>query len=145
MQQARRGDTVHVHYKGTFENGTVFDSSEGGQPLSFTIGEEQVIRGFEEAVVGMAVGDRKREVISPDRGYGTHEEDLVFSVGRDQLPPGTEVEVGDTLKIGFADGQTASVQVAEIGDDTLTLDANHPLAGKTLIFDLQLIDITPAA
>ena len=143
--QAKTGDTVQVHYKGTFEDGTVFDSSEGGDPLRFTIGEEQVIRGFEDAIVGMAVGDRKREVISADRAYGTHEEDLVFSVGRDQLPDGTSVEVGDTLRIGFADGQTAAVQVAEIGDDTLTLDANHPLAGKTLIFDLQLVDITPAA
>ena len=145
MQQARQGDTVQVHYTGTFEDGTIFDSSEGREPLQFTIGEEQVIRGFEDAVLGMSIGDRKREVVSAERGYGTREDDLVFEVGREQLPPGTEVVVGDTLRIGFADGQSAAVQVAEVGDDTLTLDANHPLAGKTLIFDLQLVAITPAA
>ena len=139
--QAKQGDRVQVHYTGTFEDGTVFDSSKEGTPLEFTIGNEQVIAGFEEAIVGMSVGDKKREVIDPERGYGLREEDLLFTVGREQLPAGSEVAVGDTLSIGFADGQTAAVHVAEIDEDSLTLDANHPLAGKTLIFELELVGI----
>jgi peptidylprolyl isomerase len=121
MQQARRGDTVRVHYTGKFEDGSVFDSSAGGDPLEFTIGAEQVIPA--------------------DRGYGTREEKLVFQVGRDQLPDGTDVEIGDTLRVGFADGQTAAVQVMDFDQESLTLDANHPLAGRTLVFELELVGI----
>ena len=142
MEKAKQGDTVQVHYTGTLEDGTVFDSSEGGEPLEFTIGTSQVIAGFEEAIVGMSIGDRKREVIAAERAYGEHEDDLLFTVGRDQLPEGSDVAVGDMLRIGFPDGQTAAVQVAEMDAKSLTLDANHPLAGKTLIFDLQLVGIT---
>jgi peptidylprolyl isomerase len=142
MPQAKQGDKVQVHYTGTFEDGTVFDSSKEGTPLEFTIGREQVIAGFEEAIVGMSVGDKKREVIDAERGYGLREDDLVFTVGREQLPPGSEVVVGDTISIGFADGQTAAVHVAGIDETSLTLDANHPLAGKTLIFDLELVGIS---
>ena len=140
--QAKQGDKVQVHYTGTFEDGTVFDSSKEGQPLEFTIGKEQVIAGFEQAIVGMSIGDRKREVIDAENGYGLREDDLVFTVGREQLPPGSDVTVGDTLSIGFADGQTAAVHVAGIDEQSLTLDANHPLAGKTLIFDLELVGIS---
>lgn len=141
MKQAKKGDTVHVHYTGKFEDGTVFDSSNGGVPLEFTIGADQVIAGFENAIVGMKPGERKHEVIEADSAYGRRDDQLVFTVGRDQLPPGSEVEVGDTLQIGFADGQTASVQVAAMDENSLTLDANHPLAGKTLVFDLELVTI----
>lgn len=141
MGQARRGDTVKVHYKGSFEDGTVFDSSDGRDPLEFTIGQGQVIPGFEDAVVGMSPGEQKRETIPAERAYGERQEDLVFNVGRDQLPPGMEVVIGDTLQVGFGDGHTAAVQVMEIGDDSLTLDANHPLAGRTLLFDLELVSI----
>lgn len=141
MAQARRGDTVKVHYKGSFEDGTVFDSSDGRDPLEFTIGQGQVIPGFEDAVVGMSTGEQKRETIPAERAYGERQEDLVFNVGRDQLPPGMEVVIGDTLQVGFGDGHTAAVQVMEIGDDSLTLDANHPLAGRTLLFDLELVSI----
>ena len=142
MEKAKQGDTVQVHYTGTLEDGTVFDSSQGGEPLEFTIGTSQVIAGFEEAIVGMSIGDRKREVIAAGRAYGEHEDDLIFTVGRDQLPEGSDVSVGDMLRVGFPDGQTAAVQVAEMDAKSLTLDANHPLAGKTLIFDLQLVGIT---
>ena len=139
--QAKRGDKVKVHYTGSFEDGTVFDSSRGEDPLEFTIGGGQVIPGFEEAIVGMSAGDEKRERIEPDRGYGERHDELVFSVGRDQLPPGSEVEAGDMLQIGFADGRTADVQVMRVDDHSLTLDANHPLAGRTLVFDLELVSI----
>lgn len=141
MQQAKRGDTVRVHYTGSFEDGTVFDSSSGREPLEFTIGEGQVISGFEDAVIGMSEGDRKHETIAPERGYGERREELVFSVGRDQLPPGTTIEAGDMVQIGFPDGQTAAVQITNVDDESLTLDANHPLAGRTLLFDLELVGI----
>jgi peptidylprolyl isomerase len=139
--QAKRGDTVHVHYKGSLEDGSVFDSSEGGDPLEFTIGAGEVIPGFEDAVLGMNAGDRKRETILAERAYGERQNELIFKVDRGQIPPGTEVELGDMLRIGFPDGQNASVQVIELDDRSVTLDANHPLAGKTLIFDLELVGL----
>ena len=141
VEQAKRGDTVRVHYTGSFEDGTVFDSSRGHEPLEFTIGEGQVICGFEDAVVGMAEGDTKRETIAPKQGYGERHDELVFTVPRDQVPPGTTLDVGDMVQIGFPDGRTAAVQVAKVSDEALTLDANHPLAGRTLLFDLELVKI----
>ena len=145
MQQAKRGDTVRVHYTGTFEDGTVFDSSKGRDPLEFTIGEGQVIRGFEDAVIGMGEGDRKQESIAPERGYGERNDDLVFTIARDQLPPGSDIHAGDMVQIGFPDGGSAAVHVAKMDDESLTLDANHPLAGRTLLFDLELVDVIPRA
>jgi peptidylprolyl isomerase len=141
MQQAKRGDRVKVHYTGTLEDGTVFDSSSGEDPLEFTIGDGQVIPGVEEAIVGMSAGQQKHETIEPGRGYGDRNEELVFSVSRDQLPPGSDIEIGDMLQVGFGDGRTSTVQVMQLSDDLLTLDANHPLAGKTLLFDLELVSI----
>lgn len=139
--KAKQGDKVKVHYTGSFEDGTVFDSSEGEHPLEFTIGGGEVIAGVEEALIGMSEGESKRERIAPDRGYGDRHEELVFTVGRDQLPPGTEIEAGDMLQVGFGQERTATVQVMEAGDEMVTLDANHPLAGKTLLFDLELVSI----
>jgi peptidylprolyl isomerase len=141
MQQAKRGDTVQVHYRGTLDDGTEFDSSAGRDPLEFTIGEGQVIPGFEEAVVGMATGDTKKQRIEAKDAYGEHSDELVFAVSRGRIPEGTEVAVGDTLRIGFGDGQTAAVQVTELDADTITLDANHPLAGEALTFELELVAI----
>lgn len=140
MAQAKQGDTVHVHYKGTLEDGTMFDSSEGSEPISFTIGEGQVIPGFEQAIVGMNIGDKKTERLEAERAYGFHRDDLVFRVGKEQMPE-EGVEVGDMLQVGFPDGGSAAVQVADIENDVITLDANHPLAGKTLVFDLELVAI----
>ena len=139
--KAKQGDKVRVHYTGSFEDGTVFDSSEGEDPLEFTIGGGEVIAGVEEALIGMSAGESKRETIEPDRGYGERHEELVFSVGRDQLPPGGDIEAGDMLQVGFGQERTATVQVMEVGDEMVTLDANHPLAGKTLLFDLELVSI----
>ncbi len=138
---AKRGDTVSVHYKGTLEDGTIFDSSDGGDPISFTLGEGQVIPGFEDAVEGMSIGEEKTRTIDSENAYGPRREELVFRVPREQLPDGTEVEVGDMLRIGFPDGSSAAVQVADMDDDSLTLDANHPLAGKALTFELRLVAI----
>jgi peptidylprolyl isomerase len=141
MQKAKRGDVVNVHYKGTFDDGSIFDSSDGSDPLQFTIGNGDVIVGFEEAIIGMSAGQTKSERLAPERAYGVHKDDLVFTIDRDQLPKGTEIEIGDTLSIGFADGGTAAVQVADLDKKSVTLDANHPLAGKTLNFALTLVSI----
>ena len=141
MQQAKQGDTVSVHYKGKLDDGTIFDSSEGGDPISFTIGGGEVIPGFETAIEGMSIGDEKTEKIESGNAYGPRRDELVFRVGREQLPDGSEVEVGDVLRIGFPDGSSASVKVAEMDDASLTLDANHPLAGQDLTFELRLVSI----
>jgi peptidylprolyl isomerase len=140
MQQAKNGDTVSVHYKGTLDDGTVFDSSEDGDPISFTLGSAEVIPGFETAIEGMSIGDEKTQRIESENAYGPRREELVFKVPREQLN-GQEVEVGDMLRIGFPDGSSAAVQVSELDDASVTLDANHPLAGKDLTFELRLVAI----
>ena len=141
MQQAKRGDTVRVHYRGTLDDGTEFDSSEGSEPIAFTIGGGQVIPGFESAIEGMATGEKKTERIEASNAYGDRREELVFTVGREQMPEGADVEVGDMLRVGFPDGSNAAVQVAALDEQSVTLDANHPLAGKDLIFELELVGI----
>lgn len=141
MAQAKRGDTVHVHYRGTFDDGTEFDSSSGSDPIAFTIGSGQVIPGFENAIEGMAAGDRKTERIEAGNAYGDHRDELVFTVPREQMPDGADVEVGDMLQVGFPDGSNAAVQVAAMDELSVTLDANHPMAGKDLTFELELVSI----
>lgn len=141
MQQAKRGDTVHVHYKGTLDDGSVFDSSEGSEPIVFTIGAGEVIPGFEHAVEGMTTGEKKTQHIPAGDAYGEHRDELVFTVSREQMPDGTDIEVGDMLRVGFPDGSSAAVQVAGIEAEGVTLDANHPLAGKNLTFELELVAI----
>ena len=138
---AERGDTVAVHYKGTLEDGSVFDSSEGSDPLEFTIGEHEVIDGFENAVIGMSAGDRKTQEIAPEDAYGHREDQLVFHVPRTSMQPGFDVSPGDFVRVTLPDGQTAPMQVVDVDDEAVTLDANHPLAGKTLTFELELVEI----
>lgn len=140
-QTAREGDKVRVHYKGSLDDGSVFDSSEGSDPIEFTIGEHQVIDGFEQAIVGMAEGDRKTENIPANRAYGAREEDLVFQVPRSSMQPGFEVAVGDVVRVQLPDGEDAPMQVAALDGEIITLDANHPLAGKDLTFELELVGI----
>lgn len=140
MQQAKKGDTVHVHYKGTLDDGSVFDSSEGHDPISFTLGGGDVIPGFENAIEGMSVGEKKTSRMEPADAYGERREELVFTVGREQMPEG-EIEVGDMLQVGFPDGSSSAVQVAAVGDTSVQLDANHPLAGRALTFELELVSI----
>lgn len=141
MEQAKRGDTVHVHYKGTLDDGTVFDSSEGSEPIVFTLGAGEVIPGFEQAIEGMSAGEKKTERIEAGDAYGEHRGELVFTVPEDQMPEGAEVEVGDMLRVGFPDGSSAAVQVMALEQGSVTLDANHPLAGKNLTFELELVAI----
>lgn len=144
MEQAKRGDVVHVHYRGTLEDGSVFDSSEGAEPISFTLGSGEVIPGFESAIEGMATGEKKTSTIEADNAYGERRDELVFKVSREQLPPDSEIGVGDMLRVGFPDGSSANVQVAAMDDGSVTLDANHPLAGKDLTFELELVRIDRA-
>ena len=141
MQQAKRGDTVHVHYRGTLDDGTEFDSSAGAEPIVFTLGSGEVIPGFEEAIEGMEAGQKKTERIDVENAYGDRRDELVFTVTRDQMPEGSDIEVGDMLRVGFPDGSSAAVQVAALDGDSVTLDANHPLAGKALTFELELVAI----
>jgi peptidylprolyl isomerase len=142
MQQAKRGDTVHVHYRGTLDDGSEFDSSAGSDPIVFTLGAGEVIPGFEEAIEGMSAGERKTRHIEAEHAYGEHRDELVFTVTKDQMPDGgSDIEVGDMLKVGFPDGSSAAVQVANVEGEAVTLDANHPLAGKNLTFELELVSI----
>jgi peptidylprolyl isomerase len=141
MTQAKRGDTVHVHYTGTLDDGSVFDSSHDSEPIVFTLGAGEVIPGFETAIEGMSAGEKKTQRIEAGNAYGEHRDELVFQVSRDQMPEDGDVEVGDMLRVGFPDGSTAAVQVAAIEGDSVTLDANHPLAGKNLTFELELVSI----
>jgi FKBP-type peptidyl-prolyl cis-trans isomerase 2 len=141
MAQAKKGDTVQVHYTGKLEDGTVFDTSRERHPLQFTLGNGQVIAGFENAIAGMNVGESKTAVIPVEQGYGPRRDDMIVTVKRDQLPPDLPAKVGQRLELTQTDDRVMLVTVTAATDATLTLDANHPLAGKVLTFDLELVGI----
>ena len=141
MSQAKKGDSVKIHYTGTLEDGTVFDSSAGRDPLDFTLGGGQVIVGFEEAVLGMAIGDKKKVTIPSHKAYGEKNEELVIEVPRNQVPPDLNPEVDQKLQMGGPNGELVVVTVVAVTDEVVVLDANPPLAGKDLIFDLELVAI----
>ncbi len=141
MAQAKQGDTVNVHYTGKLENGTVFDTSRSRHPLQFTIGKGQVIAGFEQAVVGMNSGELKTTTIPVDQAYGQRRNDMIVTVERKQLPPDLDPKVGQRLELTQVDDQKVLVTVIALTDTTLTLDANHPLAGKILMFEIELVGI----
>lgn len=138
---ARTGDTVQVNYVGKLADGTIFDSSQGISPLKFTIGDNTVIPGFENAVIGMKVGGIKTVVIPADQAYGQHQSDLVFEVDKSALSENITPKVGMTLQSTQSDGSIMMVTIINISDKTITLDANHPLAGKDLTFEIQLMQI----
>ncbi|MEN3041690.1 MAG: peptidylprolyl isomerase [Fervidobacterium sp.] len=135
----KNGDKVKVHYTGKFESGEVFDSSLNRQPLEFVIGTGQVIQGFEEELLGMEIGEKKTFVIPFEKAYGPIREDLKFSVQRSMLP--NDVNVGDLLEVHQPDGNVFIVKVDQINDSVAILDANHPLAGKNLVFEVEIIAI----
>jgi len=141
MQQVKQGDTVKVHYHGKLTDGTTFDSSEGRQPLEFEVGGGRVIKGFDEGVKGMTVGEKKTVSIPADEAYGQRQEDMVIPFERKNFPPDIEPEVGMTLNMHSEDGNALPVVITEITPDTIMLDANHPLAGEDLIFDIELVDL----
>jgi len=141
VSEATQGSTVHVHYTGRTEEGVVFDSSADRDPLSFELGAGRVIPGFESAVDGMQVGEEKTVTIPSTDAYGPHREDLIHEVGRAQLPPDLSPEVGQHLHLRTPDGQTMQVQVVQVGEESIQLDANHPLAGKDLTFEIELVGV----
>lgn len=141
MATAQHGDTVTVHYTGTLEDGTIFDSSQGRDPLVFTVGGGQVIPGFDTAVLGMQTGETRRTVIAPDQAYGAYHDELVFSLSRTELPPQIEPAVGEQYQMRRPDGQAFVVTVRDVSPSDVTFDANHPLAGAALTFDIELVAI----
>lgn len=141
MSEAQKGNRVLVQYTGKFDDGTVFDTSSGREPLQFTIGENQVIPGFENAVTGMSPGDEKTVTISSEQAYGPRMEELVLQVPKEQIPPDINPEKGQQLQIKQDNGQVAMVTVTDVTDTVVTLDANHPLAGKDLTFDIRLVEV----
>lgn len=141
MSQAKQGDKVSVHYTGRLNDGTEFDSSRDRSPLEFTIGEGQVIPGFEEAVVGMDVDESKTISIPAAEAYGDYRQEMVFKIERTELPPSLDPQVGQRLQKGESDGRNMVVTVVEVSEESITLDANHPLAGQVLTFDIELTAI----
>jgi peptidylprolyl isomerase len=141
MRQAKQGDTVRIHYTGTLDNGTQFDSSSDREPIEFTLGEEAVIPGFETGVTGMQVGDKKAIHIPTEEAYGEHNEALVEVVPKENFPADLELQVGMHLQAQSPNGDQFIVIVTDLTDTTATIDGNHPLAGEALNFDLELMDI----
>ena len=141
MSEVKSGDTVSIHYKGSLEDGTVFDSSEGRDPLQFEVGSGQIIPGLDEALPGMSEGESKTVTVEPENAYGEVNPNAVQSVPRDTVPDEIPLEVGTPLQVQTQDGRTVPVTVSGLTDDTVTLDANHPLAGKTLTFEIEVVKI----
>lgn len=142
MSKVKDGDTVKVHYTGKLEDGSVFDTSrEREEPLEFTLGEGQLIPGFEKAVEGMEIGDSTTVDIASDDAYGERRDDLEIEVPKSELPDNIEPEVGMQLQMQQQNGQAIPVQIIDVAEEQVTLDANHPLAGKNLTFDIELVEI----
>lgn len=138
MRKAAIGDTVHVHYKGTLEDGAEFDNSQGRDPLEVTLGQKQVIPGFEDAIVGMTEGETKSVTLEPDEAYGPRVPELMHTVSRTEIPPEVDLQVGSTVQASDGEGRHLHLIVVRLTDEEVTLDANHPLAGMALTFELTL-------
>jgi FKBP-type peptidyl-prolyl cis-trans isomerase 2 len=141
MARVKSGDTVRVHYTGKLEDGTVFDSSVSREPLEFKVGAGQVIPGVEQAVAGMEPGEQKSAEIPPEQGYGPRRDEMVAVIPRDQLPADLDPNVGQQLSVRQQDGRQFSVTVTDVSPAANTIDANHMLAGKNLVFDLELVEV----
>ncbi|SDY36169.1 FKBP-type peptidyl-prolyl cis-trans isomerase [Citreimonas salinaria] len=141
MTQVKTGDTVRIHYTGTLQDGSTFDSSAGREPLEFKVGDGQIIPGLESAVPGMSVGDKKTVEVPADEAYGQPNPQALQAVPRTEIPDEIPLEVGTQLQVQTPTGQVMPVTVADVTDTEVTLDANHPLAGKDLKFDIELVEI----
>lgn len=141
MAQAKRGDTVKINFTGKLEDGTVFSSTANREPLEFELGEGKIIPGVEKAVEGMNVGESKTVEVPPEQAYGQHQAELVQEVSRDRFPKDVEPQVGQKFEIPQQQGQSMAVKVVDVSESTVTLDANHPLAGRDLTFELELLEI----
>ncbi|WP_218961401.1 FKBP-type peptidyl-prolyl cis-trans isomerase [Desulfobotulus mexicanus] len=142
MRKVEKGDQVQVHYTGTFPEGEMFDSSEGRGPLSFEVGSGQMIPGFDAAVLGMAVGEKKKFTLPPEEAYGPHNPELVAVYEKSLFPEGMELEEGMILESRMEDGTVIPIRIAGIDGEDVTVDANFPMAGKTLVFDIELVAIS---
>ena len=145
MAQVKKGDKIKVHYHGKLTSGETFDSSAGREPLEFEVGSGMVIKGFDDGVTGMTVGEKKTVNIPFNEAYGAKNPEMIIEMPKDRFPKDMEIEVGMPLGMSDQEGQQFEVTVAEIKDEVVMLDANHPLAGQDLIFDLELVDITGAS
>lgn len=141
MAQAKNGDCVKIHYTGKLEDDTVFDSSVNRAPLQFTLGEGKIIPGFEKAIIGMNPGESKTVKIPYDEAYGPHRPELIAEIERSRFPEDMKLEVGREIKLRQPNGRVVAVKIINITEAKVTLDANHPLAGKELSFDIKLVDI----
>ncbi|MFC2020289.1 peptidylprolyl isomerase [Chloroflexota bacterium] len=141
MTQAENGNIVQVHYTGKLKDGTIFDSSTGREPLQFTLGAGQMIPGFDQAVLGMKIGESKTVTIPAEDAYGPSRDDLILVVPHEELPEGLNPRVGQPLQMTMEDGRSIDVIITEVSETTITLDANHSLAGKDLIFEIELVEI----
>ncbi len=141
MEQVKNGDVVKVHYTGKLTTGEEFDSSTGREPLEFTVGAGQMIKGFDDAMPGMSVGEKKTIHISPDDAYGQINDEALIDFPKKNIPPDMPLEVGMQLELKDENSQSFPVTIAEIKDDIVVLDANHSLAGKELVFDIELVEI----
>ncbi|ALC15044.1 FKBP-type peptidyl-prolyl cis-trans isomerase 2 [Desulfuromonas soudanensis] len=141
MAQIKTDDTIKVHYTGTLADGTVFDTSRQRDPLEFTVGGGQLIKGFDEAVLGLNVGESTRVTIPAEEAYGPHREEMVLEVELSQFPEGLNPQPGQQLETETADGHPLSIRVVAVEGDRVTMDANHPLAGKELTFEIEVVSI----
>ena len=141
MQQVKSGDKVKVHYHGRLTTGETFDSSAGREPLEFEVGSGMVIKGFDDGVTGMKVGEKKTINIPADQAYGEKNPEMMIEFPKSQFPPEIDIQIGTQLMMSSASGQQFPVKIAEVKDDSVILDANHHLAGEELIFDLELVEI----
>lgn len=141
MSIAQKGNKVKVHYTGTLQDGKVFDSSEGRDPLEVVLGSGEVIVGFDEAITGMTVGEKKSVTIPMEKGYGPRNEEMVMEAPKEHVPPDINPEIGMKLQMGGANGELILVEVVNITDTHIVLDANPPLAGKELNFDIELVEV----
>ena len=140
MTEVKSGDTVRIHYTGTLADGTTFDSSQGREPLEFTVGSGQIIPGLDAALPGMAVGDQKRVEVGPDEAYGHKDPGALQPVPRTEIPAHIPLDIGTQLQVQDGAGKVTQVQVAEVTDDSVVLDMNHPLAGEDLTFEIELVE-----
>ncbi|HZF64048.1 MAG TPA: peptidylprolyl isomerase [Chitinophagaceae bacterium] len=145
MQQVKDGDKVRVHYNGKLRTGETFDSSQGRDPLEFTVGSGQVIKGFDEGVKGMQIGDKRIVEIAVEDAYGEKEESRVVEFPKAQFPGDMNPEVGMQLMMSDGQGHSIPVTIVEVKEENVVLDANHPLAGEDLIFDIELVEIVPSS
>lgn len=143
MAHPQSGDKVKIHYTGRLDDGRVFDSSKERQPIELTVGDEQLLPGFEEALTGMEPGEERTVTIPAERAFGPHRPELVLSVDRGELPDHIQPQVGQQLQLQQGNGEVTVVTVSEVSDEQVTIDANHPLAGQNLTFDLELLQVGP--